>query len=116
LQNVKVLSLFWCGVHALIILALVVSLSFVLSAKYPKERPSDYHDVRSPKHTYYNEYKDTQGKGIAFGALLGLNAVALILIMILVASTWKRSDYDEYSVDFKNKEEGHEQQHQVAGH
>jgi hypothetical protein len=111
LQNVKVLSLFWCGAHALIILAFVISLSFVLSAKYPKGRPSDYHDVR-----YYNEYKETQGKGIAFGALLGLNAVALILIMILVGSTWKRSDYDEYSVDFKNKEEGHEQQHQVAGH
>jgi len=99
LETVKLFSGLWAVVHVLIIVALVAAFSIVLSVHWPKDKDAKYGGL-----------KHIQPKALAFSAVVGINVVALILLMIFVVTTFKKSDYDDYSVGYEKDD----QQHVVA--
>ena len=114
LQNVKLLSALWCASHFLIVIALIAAFSVVLSTRYweykdSKDKDKDFNFSNNYK---YNGFKHFYPKTVAFSVVLGVNCIVLIVLMILVCATWKKSDYDDYTVDFKNDD----QQHVVQSH
>lgn len=81
----KAISLGWLVVHFIVLVTLIAIAAVVLAEKRFEKKN-------------YKGYDAFRGKKLAFGIIPLIDAFFIVAMLLFVSLTWKKSDYDDYSV------------------